>query len=520
MESSLRIARFCFVCIAAIMLAITLLSCKDGGGRLVITQPSDLVKTNATAVSLGDDKPIVLDYDHGSGATPQGFVPVDSFELDNSIAGEFTAAVEVTLVLTEGVAPGTSIYIYEIIRATGALIPVASSVVGEDGRTIVITLNRQGRYLVLILADQMDPAAQFEVWAFADFALGEAPLEINFFAFESGGIEPITYLWDFGDGGEGEGSVVSHSYLAMGEYNVVLTATDDSGRTAVFDSTSIEITGEPAPLDVVLQSPQPTGNEREMQLIATVSGGFAPFTYEWDFGDGTSSEEPNPIHTYAESGIFAVSVTVTDAFGFTFSPDSQTADVRSAALDGAPLAGQRELDVTFDVYAAADDDNPTVVSLDFGDDSSLFVLSTLTEEDLTIDEQVLHTYLLQGTYTATLLISTMWQSEALEIQDTVQIVVGPGTPEILDVAPNPASSGDLITVTGRFFEDGTNGTLRWSGTDIPTETWSDTEITFLVPASSVDGVVTVVNEGLESIGADLKVIPDIPEWGEGGLGQF
>jgi len=353
MESSLRIARFCFVCIAAIMLAITLLSCKDGGGRLVITQPSDLVKTNATAVSLGDDKPIVLDYDHGSGATPQGFVPVDSFELDNSIAGEFTAAVEVTLVLTEGVAPGTSIYIYEIIRATGALIPVASSVVGEDGRTIVITLNRQGRYLVLILADQMDPAAQFEVWAFADFALGEAPLEINFFAFESGGIEPITYLWDFGDGGEGEGSVVSHSYLAMGEYNVVLTATDDSGRTAVFDSTSIEITGEPAPLDVVLQSPQPTGNEREMQLIATVSGGFAPFTYEWDFGDGTASEEPNPIHTYAESGIFAVSVTVTDAFGFTFTPDSQTADVRSASLDGAPLAGQRELDVTFDVYAAA-----------------------------------------------------------------------------------------------------------------------------------------------------------------------
>jgi len=211
---------------------------------------------------------------------------------------------------------------------------------------------------------------------------------------------------------------------------------------------------------------------------------------------------------------------VTDAFGFTFTPDSQTADVRSATLDGAPLAGQRELDVTFDVYAAADDDNPTVVSLDFGDDSGLFVLSTLTEEDLTIDEQVLHTYLLQGTYTATLLISTMWQSEALEIQDTVQIVVGPGTPEILDVAPNPASSGDLITVTGRFFEDGTNGTLRWSGTDIPTETWSDTEITFLVPASSVDGVVTVVNEGLESIGADLKVIPDIPEWGEGGLGQF
>ena len=47
---------------------------------------------------------------------------------------------------------------------------------------------------------------------------------------------------------------------------------------------------------------------------ATESGGTAPFTYSWTFGDGTTaSGSLNPSHTYANPGTDTATVTVTDA---------------------------------------------------------------------------------------------------------------------------------------------------------------------------------------------------------------
>jgi outer membrane protein assembly factor BamB len=41
-------------------------------------------------------------------------------------------------------------------------------------------------------------------------------------------------------------------------------------------------------------------------------GGYSPFSYHWDFGDGHTSEEQNPTHTYTEVGDYNVTLTVTD----------------------------------------------------------------------------------------------------------------------------------------------------------------------------------------------------------------
>ncbi len=40
---------------------------------------------------------------------------------------------------------------------------------------------------------------------------------------------PLTYHWDFGDGGTGEGAEVTHAYEKSGNYRVVLTVKDNSG---------------------------------------------------------------------------------------------------------------------------------------------------------------------------------------------------------------------------------------------------------------------------------------------------
>ena len=54
-----------------------------------------------------------------------------------------------------------------------------------------------------------------------------------------------------------------------------------------------------------------------IHFIAEISGGFAPYTYQWDFGDGTTSNQDIPSHTYTSSGNFTVSVLVTDDRGST-----------------------------------------------------------------------------------------------------------------------------------------------------------------------------------------------------------
>ncbi len=50
-----------------------------------------------------------------------------------------------------------------------------------------------------------------------------------------------------------------------------------------------------------------------------VSGGFLPYSYSWDFGDGESSNQASPSHTYREEGWYSVRLTVTDDKGTTAS---------------------------------------------------------------------------------------------------------------------------------------------------------------------------------------------------------
>jgi PKD repeat protein len=50
-----------------------------------------------------------------------------------------------------------------------------------------------------------------------------------------------------------------------------------------------------------------------LQFKGNASGEHPPFTWLWDFGDGATSEEQNPIHTYLSKGDYDVTLTVTDA---------------------------------------------------------------------------------------------------------------------------------------------------------------------------------------------------------------
>ena len=99
----------------------------------------------------------------------------------------------------------------------------------------------------------------------------------------------------------------------------------DSGLYRIEQSTG----GLPA-LAEADASPRSGSAPLEVQFTGELSdrGADDPPTYEWDFGDGETSTEVNPTHTYTEVGIYEATLTVTDEAGVT--TDTVTINVREA----------------------------------------------------------------------------------------------------------------------------------------------------------------------------------------------
>ena len=91
------------------------------------------------------------------------------------------------------------------------------------------------------------------------------------------------------------------------------TAPKPAGTTA----TTVPTTEEEYELDVIAEAePDEGAPPLKVQFTASVeeeTGG--PFTYHWDFGDGASSSEQNPTHTYAKVGEYTATLTVTNQKG-------------------------------------------------------------------------------------------------------------------------------------------------------------------------------------------------------------
>lgn len=143
------------------------------------------------------------------------------------------------------------------------------------------------------------PVAAFE----ADVTTGFAPLTVT---FTNQSTDSTSYAWDFGDSNTSTVENPSHTYASAGTYTVTLTATGDSGsdtmtKTDYIVATEALAAGFSADLTV---GPVPhTVNFENLSTGAT--------SYSWDFGDGNTSIEVNPTHTYTEIGAYTVSLSAT-----------------------------------------------------------------------------------------------------------------------------------------------------------------------------------------------------------------
>ena len=140
---------------------------------------------------------------------------------------------------------------------------------------------------------------------------GSAPLTV---IFVSTSTNTTTHDWDFnGDGVlDASGTSVSYTYNDAGSYTVSLTATGPNGVDTLTRTNYVTVS--PSPPLALFSAANTTTGKKDLRVEFT-NESIRYSSSSWNFGDGNTSSDTNPIHTYTTSGTFDVSLSVTGDAG-------------------------------------------------------------------------------------------------------------------------------------------------------------------------------------------------------------
>lgn len=195
----------------------------------------------------------------------------------------------------------------------------------------------------------------------------------------------VGWNWDFGDGNTSTVKNPMYTYAANGVYNACLTATDACGKQdtackqlTVCSPLVAAFTYGASFLDVSFSATTPTA-----------------VAWTWHFGDGSTSTDKNPNHTYQENGKYDVCLIVTDLCG---NKDTLCQQLTVCAPLTADFTWEQN-------HLTVDFTNLTPNTLhwlwDFGDGS------------IAMTEHPTHTYPAMGTYQVCLIVFDLCTSDTL-----------------------------------------------------------------------------------------------------------
>lgn len=235
----------------------------------------------------------------------------------------------------------------------------------------------------------------------SSFTFGNACLPVGTMQFTNqssvGDGSQLSYQWNFGDGGSSTQTNPSHNFASVGPFNVTLTALSVTGCAATVTTSVNKIYAQPqAAFSVtpeICLGGTLTFTDQSTAANSTVT------QWQWNFGDGQSSAQQSPTHTYSAAGTYAISLTVTSAIGCLSGTITKT-----VIIDALPTANFttstpacETKSITFTDASVANSGNITQWIWDFGDGT------TTTKTNNTA---FAHTYATAGTYNVTLQVQT------------------------------------------------------------------------------------------------------------------
>ncbi|MFH1701609.1 MAG: PKD domain-containing protein [Candidatus Zixiibacteriota bacterium] len=219
-----------------------------------------------------------------------------------------------------------------------------------------------------------------------------------------------TREWNFGDGTTSADQNPTHSYSSSGTYTVSLTVTNECGQDT---ETKLEyITILPGPMA-----------DFEYDISEECNDGTATFTdksinassWFWDFGDGASSTDQSPIHVYSASGIYTVSLMVTNECG----EDTEHRDI-NILIGNAPVADFTANNTIGCIGYPIDftdlSTDATSWHWDFGDGAT------------SANKNPTHAYGADGSYTISLVVSNACGDDT-EVKELYVTILGSPTPD-------------------------------------------------------------------------------------------
>lgn len=274
-------------------------------------------------------------------------------------------------------------------------------------------------YWHVVAKDDHGHQTTSETWSFrtrADFLrcdaagdplIGLPPLIVSFTSAATEGIPPYVFHWQFGDGSSSNLQNPPHQYLQPGTYSAVLKVSDAEQSTC---SKALEVYVEGPPACSGLAVPEVGPPPLEVAFVGTAKGGKTPYTYHWDFGDGYTSDEQYPLHTYPHPGDYLAEFEVTGSDGRTCaSPVSVTVGPSlSCDASGNPASGPLPLMVRF-TGSATGGKGPYNFQWTFGDGTSSSA------------QNPVHTYNRAGPFTAVLTVGDAGSSTCSK---SIRIVAG------------------------------------------------------------------------------------------------
>ncbi len=264
------------------------------------------------------------------------------------------------------------------------------------------------------------------------------------------------YEWDFGDGANGTGPTVQHTFAAGGNYSVVLTVTDSDEFSATFSDT-VSVIPVDAPEASFTESATLVSPGTNVTFDASgssdVDGTIVGYT--WDFGDGTTGSGVTAVYAYPVSGSYTVTLTVLDNDGLSSSTShvivvNARPTAAFAIFPAAPFVGDA---IVFDGSSSRDPEGSLSAFVwDFGDTTP-----TATGVNVT------HAYAQPGTYVVVLQVtdSVGWTDAR-----SMNVVVRQNQPPaaVFAMTLGRVNPGDSVTfdASGSTDSDGSIVSYSWS----------------------------------------------------------